>query len=541
MNGIPRYPEAKNEPVDGYAPQSASRAHLKAALESMSKALTEIPIVTGRKHHTGKTIEVRMPHDHRHVLAHAHQATPALLEEAITTAMQARQDWCATSFEARAAIFLKAADLLCGPFRDRMNAATMLGQSKTAHQSEIDAVCELADFWRFNVAFADQLMREQPISPPGTWNKVELRPLDGFVFAVTPFNFTSIGGNLPTAPAIMGNTAIWKPAQTQLLSAHVIMEVLEAAGLPPGVISMVSGDSAMISEAVLASPHLAGLHFTGSTAVFNQLWGKIGHHIDRYHQYPRIVGETGGKDFIFAHPSAHVAALATAIVRGGFEYQGQKCSAASRVYVPRSLWPSLKEQLVEQLSQVKVGDIRDFTHFMGAVIDERAFKKISSYVDLANHDAECSVVSGGSYHREVGWFIQPTLVEVRNPKHRLMQEEIFGPIVTLWVYEDAQLEEALTLCDTTSPYALTGAVFAQDRYAVETMSKRLRFAAGNFYINDKPTGAVVGQQPFGGARGSGTNDKAGSPANLMRWTSTRAMKENFVPPTHFGYPFMNEP
>jgi 1-pyrroline-5-carboxylate dehydrogenase len=438
----------------------------------------------------------------------------------------------------RAAIFLRAADLLAGPSRMTLNAATMLGQSKTAHQAEIDAACELIDFWRFNVAFAEEIYRQQPQSSPGAWNRLEHRPLEGFVFAVTPFNFTSIGGNLPTAPAILGNTVVWKPASSALYSAHFIMEVLEAAGLPPGVINMVPGSGAEVGDPALASPALAGIHFTGSTATFQGMWETVGRNIRRYRAYPRIVGETGGKDFVFAHASADVPALATALTRGAFEYQGQKCSAASRAFIPASLWPAVRERLLAQIAEIRVGDPADFTNFMGAVIDKNAFATIKGYIDHARQSPDAAILAGGGCDDGKGYFVEPTVVLAKRPDLPLMREEIFGPVLTVWVYEDRDLESALAICDEGSPYALTGAVFARDRAAIVRITDALTHAAGNFYVNDKPTGAVVGQQPFGGARASGTNDKAGSVLNLLRWVSPRAIKETFVPPTDFRYPFM---
>lgn len=535
---VGRIPPAKNEPVKSYAPGTPERKTLQAALSKMSEEVRDIPAFVGDREVRGETVDVVMPHDHHHVVGKAHQVNKSDVENAIASAEAARPEWAALPYESRASILLKAADLLTGPYRDRINAATMLGQSKTPHQAEIEAAAELADFWRFNVEYGDQMRREQPLSPDGQWNRTELRPLDGFVFAVSPFNFTAIAGNLPTAPALMGNTVVWKPSPEQMLSASYVMEILLEAGMPRGVINMVAGDPKMIGDTCLSSPKLAGLHFTGSTATFQHLWRTIGNNIDRYVSYPRIVGETGGKDFIFAHPSADVDALACAIVRGGFEYQGQKCSAASRIYMPKSIWGAVKERAVAMIETLRVGDIADFSNFMGAVISQKAFDRISGYVDLAN--LEGTVHAGGSYDGSKGWFVQPTLVEVSDPKHRLMREEIFGPVVTTWVYDDAQLDEALTLCDEGTAYGLTGGVFAQDRYAVEKVLNRLRGAAGNFYINDKPTGAVVGQQPFGGGRASGTNDKAGSAANLMRWTSVRAIKEVFVPATDYRYPYMGE-
>lgn len=537
MSGISRIPTPKNEAPMSYAPNSPERAALKTVLEKMSGEVIEVPMYIGAERvFSGDTVTVSMPHDHQHAIATVHQGGAAEVEKAIAAAEAARPAWAAMDFDARAAILLKAADLLCGPWRDRMNAATMMGQSKTVRQAEIEAACELADFWRFNVAFARQILEDQPISPAGQWNRVEYRPLDGFVFAISPFNFTAIAGNLPTAPALMGNTVVWKPSPQQMLSAYYIMELLLEAGLPPGVVNMIQGEPAPIGAAAIASPLLAGLHFTGSTGTFQHLWREIGTNIHNYKQYPRIVGETGGKDFIFAHASADVAALSTAMVRGGYEYQGQKCSAASRVFVPRSIWAELKPLVVGQIESLKMGDPKDFGNFMAAVIDEKSFDKIASYIDLAHSNGDCEVLAGGTYDKSTGYFVRPTLVETTNPNHRLMCEEIFGPVLTVWVYEDDLEAEALDLCDSSAAYALTGAVFSQDRYAVERISERLRFAAGNFYVNDKPTGAVVGQQPFGGARASGTNDKAGSMANLLRWTSARNIKEVFVPDTDHTYP-----
>ncbi len=538
-HAIVSVPLPKNEPVLTYAPGTRERAALRAELARMSGETLEIaPRIGGARVETGKVARAVMPHRHAHVLARWHQAGEPEVRRAIDAATAAHRPWSRMAWEDRAAIFLRAADLLAGPWRMRLNAATMLGQSKTAYQAEIDSACELIDFWRFNVAYMTAIYREQPESAPGTWNRLEYRPLEGFVFAVTPFNFTSIAGNLPTAPAIMGNTVVWKPASTAVYAAHVIMELLEAAGLPPGVINMVPGSGAAIGDPVLASPHLAGIHFTGSTAVFQGMWETVGRNIRAYRAYPRVVGETGGKDFVFAHPSADVDALATALVRGAFEYQGQKCSAASRAYVPASLWPRVVDRLLAQVAEIRMGDVADFTSFMGAVIDEHAFESIGRHLDGVRHSPNAKILAGGGTDRRVGWFIEPTVVQVMRPDLPIMREEIFGPVLSVYVYEDAELETTLMLCDQGSPYALTGAVFATDRAAIAHMSDVLRDAAGNFYVNDKPTGAVVGQQPFGGARASGTNDKAGSPLNLLRWVSARAIKETFVPPTHFAYPSM---
>jgi len=535
---IARYPEPKNEPVSSYLPGSPERAALKAALESLAQSGAEVPLYIGEKRvRTSKQVEITAPHRHRLVLGCAHQGGAAEVEAAIAAARAASPDWASLPWEQRAAVFLRAADLLSGPWRARINAATMLGQSKTCHQAEIDAACELADFWRWNVYFLRRLLEsEQPVSPEKTWNQLDLRPLEGFVFAVTPFNFTSIAGNLPTAPALLGNTVLWKPAATSILSAHVIMEVLLEAGLPPGVINLLSGPAAELSGVALRHPDLAGIHFTGSTGVFNQMWQTVGENIGRYRTYPRLVGETGGKDFILAHESADEAALATAIVRGGFEYQGQKCSAASRIYLPESMGKRLLDRLCAEVEAIPVGDVCDFRNFMGAVIDRKAFQSITGYIRAADGKG-ARVIAGGKFDDSEGYFIRPTLVLAEDPKHKLICEEIFGPVVTIHLYRD--FESALELVDSGSPYALTGAVFSRDRRAIVRSLERLRQAAGNFYINDKPTGAVVGQQPFGGARASGTNDKAGSPLNLLRWTSLRAIKENFVPPTDYRYGFMS--
>ncbi|MBW8770170.1 MAG: L-glutamate gamma-semialdehyde dehydrogenase [Gemmatimonadetes bacterium] len=539
FSGTRRVPPPVNEPVKSYAPGSPEKAVLKARLASMANERVDIPIVIGGKEiRTGDTAQSVMPHDHRHVLADYHKATPQHVEQAIAASRRAAAEWANWAWEDRAAVFLRAAELLTTTWRSTVNAATMLGQSKTVFQAEIDSACELIDFWRFNPAYAQELYEEQPISNNTMWNQLDYRPLEGFVYAVTPFNFTSIAGNLPTAPALMGNTVLWKPAASAMLSAYYIMKLLEEAGLPPGVINFLPGDPVAISNVALSHRDLAGVHFTGSTAVFNSMWQTIGTNMSRYASYPRIVGETGGKDFIVAHPSADVQALAVAIARGGFEYQGQKCSAASRVYIPRSIWPALRERLVGIIEELKMGDITDFTNFMGAVIDDRSFKKISGYLDDAKKNAK--VLAGGIAKGEDGYFIKPTLVETTDPGYRLLCEEIFGPVVTAHVYDDAKWDDTLRIIDTTSPYALTGAVFANDRRAVREAAMALRNAAGNFYVNDKPTGAVVGQQPFGGARGSGTNDKAGSKLNLVRWISARSVKETFAPPLDYRYPFMSE-
>jgi 1-pyrroline-5-carboxylate dehydrogenase len=534
-----RVPVAVNEPIRSYAPGTPDRASLKARLASMAGEHVEIPvIVNGKEYRTGDTASVVMPHAHRQVLGTWHKATPELVQEAIAATAAAREDWSRWAWEDRAAVFLRAAELLSTTWRDTLNAATMLGQSKTAFQSEIDAACELIDFFRFNCAYAQDLYGEQPISEKGVWNQTDYRPLEGFVYAVSPFNFTAIGGNLSGAPALLGNTVIWKPAQTAMLSAYYVMKLLEAAGLPPGVINFVPGDPVPISDAVLSHADLGGVHFTGSTTVFNSMWKTIGSRMGQYRSYPRIVGETGGKDFIMAHASADVDALAVAIVRGAFEYQGQKCSACSRIYIPQSLWAGVKERMVAMMADIRMGDVRDFRNFMGAVIDERSFTKIGGYLDEARRTG--TIVSGGTASSEDGYFVAPTLVQVEDPGARLLCEEIFGPLVTAYVYPDDRYVETMTIVDRTSPYALTGAIFADDRHAVRLAHTHLRNAAGNFYINDKCTGAVVGQQPFGGARGSGTNDKAGSKLNLLRWASPRSIKETFAPPTDYRYPFMGD-
>ena len=539
FNGNRRVPEPVNETVKGYAPGSPEKAALKARLKAMAAERIDIPLVIGGKEvHTSEHGQSVMPHDHKHVLADWHKASAEHVRQAIAAANAAHREWANWSWEDRAAVFLKAAELLATTWRSTVNAATMLGQSKTAFQAEIDSAAELIDFWRFNPYYAQQLYDEQPLSDRTMWNQLDYRPLEGFVYAVTPFNFTSIAGNLPTAPALMGNTVIWKPASSAMLSAHYLMKLLEEAGLPPGVINFVPGDPATVSDVALAHRDLAGVHFTGSTGVFNNMWKTIGASMANYRSYPRIVGETGGKDFIVAHPSADPAALAVAIVRGGFEYQGQKCSAASRVYVPRSLWPEVKDRCVAMMKEIRMGDVTDFRNFMGAVIDQKAFTKISEYLDDAKRNA--TIIHGGKAEGKKGYFIEPTLVEASRADYRLMCEEIFGPVVTVHVFDDAKWEETLGIIDRTSPYALTGAVFSRDRKAVKQAAIALRNAAGNFYVNDKPTGAVVGQQPFGGARGSGTNDKAGSKLNLVRWVSARNIKETFSPPTDYRYPFMQE-
>ncbi len=531
----------ENEPVKSYAPGSPERTSLKARLAEMKAAPTEMAsVINGKAVRTGKTVEVRPPHETAHRLGTCHEAGPSETQAAIDAALAARPTWARMDFEQRAAIFLKAADLLAGTWRDTLNAATMLGQSKSAFQAEIDSACELIDFLRFNVAFGRQLLAQQPISPPGMKNEMEYRPLEGFVFAVTPFNFTAIAGNLPTAPALMGNTVVWKPARTSMLSSWYVSELLKAAGLPDGVINMVAGPGAEIGSVVMGNKNLAGLHFTGSSEVFQSMWGQVGANITNYRSYPRIVGETGGKDFILAHASADVDALVTAIVRGSFEYQGQKCSAASRVYIPDNLWPAVKERLVAEIATIKMGTVEDFSNFMNAVIDKKSFDRIASYIEHAKAAADADILAGGTYDDSDGYFVAPTVIEARDPKYKSMCEEIFGPVVTIYVYPEADFAGAMELVDTTSPYALTGAVIAQDAAAVAQARCTLLDSAGNFYINDKPTGAVVGQQPFGGGRASGTNDKAGSMLNLTRWCSPRTVKETFDPPTDYRYPFMQE-
>ncbi len=539
-HGSFRTPIPRNEPVREYAPRSAERERLTAEHESQARAEVEVPLVIGgQRVRTGKTAPLVMPHDHRHRLGVFHQAGAAEVRGAIDAAEAARPAWERLPWEDRAAVFLRAAELLATTWRDRINAATMLNQSKTAHQAEIDAACELIDFFRFNVHYAERLYAEQPESGPGMWNRLEHRPLDGFVFAVTPFNFTSIGGNLPTAPALMGNTCVWKPASTSVLSNHYVMELLLEAGLPPGVINFVPGGGAAVGDPVVADGRLGGIHFTGSTAVFQGIWRKIGENIAGYRQYPRLVGETGGKDFVFAHPSADVQALSVALLRGAFEYQGQKCSAASRAYVPRSLWPALKDLLAAGLAEMRMGDVRDFRNFLGAVIDAASFKKQQEAIAAARAaGGRASVALGGECDDSTGWFVQPTVIQAVDPRYATMSTELFGPVLTIHVYADGELEAALKTCADGSDYALTGAVFAGERAAIRRALDVLRFAAGNFYVNDKPTGAVVGQQPFGGSRASGTNDKAGSILNLVRWVSPRTIKETFVPPRDWRYPFL---
>ncbi len=538
-NAIFHVPVPKNEPVLSYAPGSAERKALQAKIDELAAQQVSIPMYIGSEVvFTSDKRAMHPPHNHAHVLGHHAWGDASHVHAAINAALAARSKWAAMPWEQRAAIFLKAADLLTGPYRAKMNAATMLGQSKNAFQAEIDAVCELADFWRFNVAYMTQIYKDQPESLPGVWNRLEYRPLEGFVFALTPFNFTSIAANLCGAPAMMGNTVVWKPAETQIYSAQVIMEIYREAGLPDGVINLIYVDGPMAGDIIFQHPEFAGLHFTGSTGVFQHIWREIGNNITKYKSYPRVVGETGGKDFIFAHNSADPKAVAVAISRGAFEFQGQKCSAASRAYIPRSIYVDVMSQVISEVNSFKIGDPRDFTNFVNAVIDERSFNKIASYIDRAKASPEAEIIVGGNYDKSKGYFIEPTVIKTSNPMFLTMCEEIFGPVITVYEYDDERWEEILGILDKTGPYALTGAIFARDRYVVEKASRLLENSAGNFYINDKPTGAVVGQQPFGGARASGTNDKAGSYLNLLRWVSPRTIKETFVPPTDYRYPFL---
>jgi 1-pyrroline-5-carboxylate dehydrogenase len=539
-HAIFRPPPARNEPVHDYAPGSPERERLQRRLEQMKSERVEIPLVIGGKDvRTGDLKQAVMPHQREHVLAEVHQGSAEHVQQAVDAAAAAWEDWSRWPWEERAAVLLRAAELLSGPWRDTLNAATMLGQSKTAHQAEIDAACESIDFFRFNVEFMTRIYSEQPQSSPGIWNRLEYRPLEGFVFAVSPFNFTAIAANLTTSAALMGNVVVWKPAGTAMLSAYYLMRMWQEAGLPDGVINLVYGSGATIGDAALGSSHLAGIHFTGSTPVFNGMWRTVASNMERYRNYPRIVGETGGKDFIVAHPSADVDSLATAIVRGSFEYQGQKCSASSRVYAPSNLWPALRERLQEQVATIKMGDVADFRNFMGAVIDGASFNTQAAAIDEAKASADTDIVVGGGYDDSEGFFVEPTVIETRNPEFRTMREELFGPVVTTYVYDEGRWDDTLRLIDRTAPYGLTGAVFSEDRAAIDDAKDKLRYAAGNFYVNDKPTGAVVGQQPFGGARASGTNDKAGSMWNLIRWVSPRSIKETFIPARDYRYPFMD--
>ncbi len=536
------FPEPKNEPVLNYAPGSHERKELQKAVATLKSMKRDIPMyIDGEEVRSDLKKEIRPPHEISHLLGHYHQSIEEHVHQAIDAALSARESWAATNWEQRASIFLKAAELLATKYRYKMNAATMLGQSKNAYQAEIDSACELIDFLRFNVHFVSQIYKQQPISSPGIYNRMEYRPLEGFVLAVTPFNFTAIGGNLPTAPAMCGNVVVWKPANTQIYSASVFMEILIEAGLPAGVINLIYPSGPLVGDICYAHPDFAGVHFTGSTGVFQSMWKSIGNNISRYKSYPRIVGETGGKDFVFAHPSSHPGAVATALARGAFEYQGQKCSAASRAYLPANIATEVKGKLVAQLKTMKMGKVDDFTNFVNAVIDEKAFDSITKYIDnVKNSNGHAKILCGGKYDKSKGYFIEPTVIETTDASYPSMCEEIFGPVLTIYTYETDQWIQILDVLDNTSPYALTGSIFSQDRYAIEFMTKRLVNSAGNFYINDKPTGAVVGQQPFGGARASGTNDKAGSVLNLYRWLSPRTIKETFVSPTDYQYPFHQE-
>jgi len=538
--GFYKVPTPSNEPVYDYAPGTPQREALQATLKAMKEVSVEVPLYIGSEQiKTENKKRLAPPHDHQFTLGHYHEGDASHVQQAIDSALNVKESWENMSWEHRASIFLKAAELISGPYRYQMNAATMLGQSKTAHQSEIDAVCELIDFLRFNVHYMSEIYGQQPpISPKGIWNRLEQRPLEGFVFAITPFNFTAIAGNLPTSPAMMGNVVVWKPAETQIYAANLLMKIFREAGLPDGVINLVNVDGPVAGEVVFNHPDFAALHFTGSTKVFKHLWKTIGNNIDKYRSYPRIVGETGGKDFVVAHPSADTKAVATALVRGAFEFQGQKCSAASRAYIPNNLWEEIRGYVLADHKNLTVGDVQDFSHFMGAVISEIAFDKIAAYIDYAKESDMAEVIAGGEYDKSKGYFVQPTIIVAHDPKFKTMEEEIFGPVLTIYVYQAERFEETLELVDQTSPYALTGAIFSQDRAAIELGMRKLRHAAGNFYINDKPTGAVVGQQPFGGARGSGTNDKAGAMINLLRWVSPRTIKETFVPPVDYRYPYM---
>ncbi len=537
--GIFNVPLAENEPILSYAPGTPEKEELQAQLKAYKETEVDIPMyIGGQEIRTGNKFSMHPPHDIKHCLGYYHQGDETHVHQAIDAALMAKEKWANLSWEHRAAIFLKAADLVAGPYRQKINAATMLGQSKNAFQAEIDAACELADFFRYNVQYMTDIYAEQPESAPGMWNRVEYRPLEGFVFALTPFNFTSIAGNLPSAPALMGNTVVWKPSKTAVYSAQVLMEIFNEAGVPPGVINLVYASGPVAAKVVFSHPEFAGIHFTGSTGVFQSMWKTIGGNIERYKSYPRIVGETGGKDFILAHKSCDAKAVATGIVRGGFEFQGQKCSAASRVYIPESRWEEIKGYVAEQMATIKMGDPEDFSNFVNAVIDETSFDNLASAIDNAKASKDAEVIFGGNYDKSIGYFIEPTIIQAKVPQYVTMEEELFGPVVTLYVYEDAKFEETMDILDKTSMYALTGAIFSQDRYAAELATKRLVNCAGNFYINDKPTGAVVGQQPFGGSRGSGTNDKAGSAINLMRWVTPRTIKETFVPAHDYKYPFL---
>ena len=539
--GFFNVPKAVNEPVKSYAPNSPEKAAVLAAYKKMWNETIDVPMYIGSEQiKTGNTRTMSAPHDHQHIVGTYHLAEKSHVEKAISSALEARKKWANMPWEHRAAIFLKAAELIAGPYRARINAATMIAQSKTIFQAEIDASCELIDFLRYNVEFMTQIYQDQPKSNSDVWNKVEYRPLEGFIYAITPFNFTAIAANLPASAALMGNTVVWKPSDSQVFSAKIIIDVFREAGVPDGVINVVFGDPVMITDTVLASPDFAGVHYTGSTFVFKEIWKKIGTQIHTYKTYPRIVGETGGKDFVVAHPSANVKQVVTGITRGAFEFQGQKCSAASRAYIPQSLWPAVKEQLVIDVNSMKMGSPEDFSNFITAVIHEGSFDKLASYIDQAKNDADAEIILGGNYDKSKGYFIEPTVIVTTNPKYTTMETELFGPVITIYIYEDSKWNETLKLVDETSEYALTGAIFSQDRYAIVEATQALQNAAGNFYINDKPTGAVVGMQPFGGARASGTNDKAGSAQNLLRWVSPRTIKETFVTPEDYRYPFLGE-
>ncbi|MFY8065876.1 MAG: L-glutamate gamma-semialdehyde dehydrogenase [Flavobacterium sp.] len=539
--GFFHVPKAVNEPVKSYAPNSPEKAAVLAAYKKMWNETIDVPNYIGSEEiRTGNTRNMTAPHDHQHVVGKYHLAEKVHVEKAIASALEARKKWANMAWEQRAAIFLKAAELIAGPYRAKINAATMIAQSKTIYQAEIDASCELIDFLRYNVEFMTQIYNDQPKSISDVWNRVEYRPLEGFVYAITPFNFTAIAANLPASAALMGNTVVWKPSDSQVFSAKIIIDVFKEAGVPDGVINVVFGDPVMITDTILAHPDFAGVHYTGSTFVFKEIWKKIGNNIHTYKTYPRIVGETGGKDFVLAHPSANVKQVVTGITRGAFEFQGQKCSAASRGYIPKSLWPSVKEQLIADVKSMKMGSPEDFSNFITAVIHEGSFDKLASYIDQAKKDTDAEIIIGGNYDKSKGYFIEPTVIVTSNPKYATMETELFGPVMTIYVYEDAKWNETLALVDGTSEYALTGAIFSQDRYAIEEATLALQNAAGNFYINDKPTGAVVGMQPFGGARASGTNDKAGSMQNLLRWVSPRTIKETFVTPEDYRYPFLGE-
>ncbi len=539
--GFFKVPHALNEPVKNYAPGSKERDELKKKLKEMRAEVRDIPMFIGPKEvRDGKKTSLHPPHDHKHLLGYYYKSEKKHVKLAIDAALVARKKWVTLTWEQRAAIFLKAAELIAGPYRAELNAATMLGQSKNAYQAEIDSACEIIDFLRFNVQFMSEIYAMQPNSSPGIWNRLEWRPLEGFVYALTPFNFTAIAGNLPSSCAMMGNVVVWKPSNTQVYSAHVLMKIFKEAGVPDGVINLVYPSGPDAAEVIFQHPDFAGIHFTGSTGVFQDIWKSIGNNIHRYKTYPRIVGETGGKDFILAHKSADAKVVATAISRGAFEYQGQKCSAASRAYVPSNLWNAVKKYVLEDLASMKMGGTEDFSNFINAVIDEKSFDKLASYIDAAKKSKDAKVVAGGNYDKSKGYFIEPTIIQAKDPKYVTMCEELFGPVLTLYVYEEDKFEEVIKTVDSTSIYALTGSIIAQDRYAIELATTRLQNAAGNFYINDKPTGAVVGQQPFGGSRGSGTNDKAGSMINLMRWVSPRTIKETFVPPVDYRYPFLEK-